>query len=432
MTYISRPARIRHNNENLPIVWIEDVKGGYFIVEDEAAMLAIPKDKLVAYNRVIFPSGNTRYEYELIDLENHTNIASWKKVSSGSIQVVDTYGDLPVNGDDVGQLIKVKNAVSNIGRNAWAVYMWSAPTIDEWNVLIREDAIKYITEFNDSLLIPSNYYTGIAGTNAGFWKGKNFSDYMDAHFSDVNPTLLNRSASLSGVAGIYEVGTPITPTLSASFYRGLITNGAGYIHPTDGQSVSLVGVPSTYSFRLPSGLEDQLYNTSNLSQSHLYPQHIIAEGANWWSVIINYLQGTGNYYNNKGVLSNIFDGSRVASSITAYNGVTGYYASYFGYSVNPSLTSAEIIGLITKNLVTSKVRTFTGITASGGAYVYYAYRSSYGDLNSIIQDGAAPVLGAFTKVQTINVTNLYGIVETYNVYRSNATNAFTNNSLAFS
>jgi hypothetical protein len=83
-------------------------------------------------------------------------------------------------------------------------------------------------------------------------------------------------------------------------------------------------------------------------------------------------------------------------------------------------------------LTNNKNRTINGVTASGGKYTYYAYASSAGNLTSIIQDGAAPVLGAFTKLTDISGTNSFGASVIYRVYKSNATDAFTNNSLAFS
>ena len=91
-----------------------------------------------------------------------------------------------------------------------------------------------------------------------------------------------------------------------------------------------------------------------------------------------------------------------------------------------------ILSFGNSSLTNNKNRTINGVTASGGKYTYYAYASSAGDLTSIIQDGAAPVLGAFTKLTDISGTNSFGASVTYRVYKSNATDAFTNNSLAFS
>lgn len=108
------------------------------------------------------------------------------------------------------------------------------------------------------------------------------------------------------------------------------------------------------------------------------------------------------------------------------------YRNYLGYSPNTSLTLSGIESLISSTLSNSKSRTVTNITAGVGNYTYYCYQAAAGDLTSIIQDGAAPVIGAFTKLSNVTGLNTYGANVTYIVYRSNATNAFTNNTLAFS
>jgi hypothetical protein len=108
------------------------------------------------------------------------------------------------------------------------------------------------------------------------------------------------------------------------------------------------------------------------------------------------------------------------------------YRNYLGYSPNTILTLSEIELLSNSTLSNSKTRTISNVTAGVGNYTYYCYRAAAGDLTSIIQDGAAPVLGAFTKLSDVVGTNAYGASVTYRVYRSNATNAFTSNTLSFS
>ena len=111
--------------------------------------------------------------------------------------------------------------------------------------------------------------------------------------------------------------------------------------------------------------------------------------------------------------------------------VTFRYRSYFGFNTNGTLNSASVIGLGNSIFDTDRARNVTGVTATNGAFTYYAYPASFGDLTSIIMDGAAPILGAFNKT-TLNVTNNFNVTEQYNIYRSNATNAFSNNNLNFS
>lgn len=118
---------------------------------------------------------------------------------------------------------------------------------------------------------------------------------------------------------------------------------------------------------------------------------------------------------------------------TAYASASFLYGNYFGYNSATSLTTiGQIEALGSQILSDGKSRTVSSVTAGAELYTYYAYKASAGDLTSIIQDGAAPVLGAFTKQSDIIGTNLNGASVTYRVYRSNATQAFTNNTLAFS
>lgn len=112
--------------------------------------------------------------------------------------------------------------------------------------------------------------------------------------------------------------------------------------------------------------------------------------------------------------------------------VTFLYRNLLGYSSDTVLTLSQILDLTISTLSNSKSRTVTGVTAGAGEYTYYAYRAGAGDLTGIIQDGAAPVLGAFEKLTDVSGVNSYGATVSYRIYKSNATQAFTSNSLAFS
>jgi hypothetical protein len=112
--------------------------------------------------------------------------------------------------------------------------------------------------------------------------------------------------------------------------------------------------------------------------------------------------------------------------------ITLRYASYFGYNTNTTLSSGQIVALGNEALLTSRTRTVSNVTAGASEYTYVSYPASFGDLTNVILDGASPVLGAFTKLSNVSVTNYYGEVVSNIVYRSNAVGAFTNNELAFS
>jgi hypothetical protein len=105
--------------------------------------------------------------------------------------------------------------------------------------------------------------------------------------------------------------------------------------------------------------------------------------------------------------------------------------SYWGYNTATSLSSAQIVALANKNFLASQAMTTT-FTAGILEYTYYVYPATYGDITSIILDGVTPILGAFTKLSNVTVTNPNGGVSTYKVYKSNIPGAFTSNSVAFS
>ena len=108
------------------------------------------------------------------------------------------------------------------------------------------------------------------------------------------------------------------------------------------------------------------------------------------------------------------------------------WSSYFGYSTNTVLSSAQIVALGDEALLSSRVRTIASATAPASNYTYISYPASFGDLTSVIMDGASPVLGSFTKLTNVSVTNYYSETVSNIIYKSNAPAAFTANELAFS
>lgn len=111
--------------------------------------------------------------------------------------------------------------------------------------------------------------------------------------------------------------------------------------------------------------------------------------------------------------------------------ITFLYKRYIGVTTASSITESVIKGLASSELTSSKSKTITGVTASGTQYYVIAYPTALGALSSIIQDGATPVLSAFTRT-TVSVTNAAGYTQDYYVYRSNNVGAFTNAKLALS
>lgn len=137
-----------------------------------------------------------------------------------------------------------------------------------------------------------------------------------------------------------------------------------------------------------------------------------------------------------GLVANLTTGQVTAATGNNTTGdsssVAFEYRSYFGYSTSASLSPSDILSMTNKAFATSRSRSFSGVTAGVGYYTYYIYDNILGALVNIIQNGSLPVLGAFTLIATVVVTNDAGVSRSMYVYRTNATNAFTNVTLAFS
>jgi len=109
------------------------------------------------------------------------------------------------------------------------------------------------------------------------------------------------------------------------------------------------------------------------------------------------------------------------------------YGNYFGYSSATSLTTVtEIEALGNELLSNGKSRTIVATTPNNQSFTYYAYNSTAGNLNSIIQNSAAPVLGAFQNQGIISGPNKNGVNVSYIVYKSLDPGAFSSDTLAFS
>lgn len=110
--------------------------------------------------------------------------------------------------------------------------------------------------------------------------------------------------------------------------------------------------------------------------------------------------------------------------------VTFRHRLYYGNTTNTTMTESVIESLTGNELVSSRASTKSGISSTTSQYYVYAYPKDLGALTTIIQDGATPVLGAFTRSEVL-ITNAAGLSITYYVYRSNNPGAFTNVKLQF-
>lgn len=128
--------------------------------------------------------------------------------------------------------------------------------------------------------------------------------------------------------------------------------------------------------------------------------------------------------------SNVVPASGMDSA-TATKKVTFKDRLYYGKVTKASGSVTETdIKTLSNELVDSKAKTISGISCEATEYYCYAYPTSLGDISTIIQDGATPVLGAFTK-SNLSITNAAGMSVSLNVYVSNNPGAFTGAKLQF-
>jgi hypothetical protein len=225
------------------------------------------------------------------------------------------------------------------------------------------------TTVSPGINVPTTVGGIVAGTPINSLTGKTFSQLFDdlllpTVLAYINP---NKSLSLNGITtSDLEVGTPYVANVTTTFNQGMIYNGNGI-----SSGSNLVGPATLYTFKLPGGSTD---GTPSLTSIHMYTSYTIAIGSNIWSVTTDYSQGTGNYYDNKGVLGTNLDASRVASSISASsNTITGKRYAWWGYGMQGSApTGNNVRNLTSKSfLTTSNTGTFTISIPSGTQEVYF-------------------------------------------------------------
>ena len=105
------------------------------------------------------------------------------------------------------------------------------------------------------------------------------------------------------------------------------------------------------------------------------------------------------------------------------------YRTFIGKTNNSNPTNKT--GLTDAGLVTSRVKTVTGVKTNSGEYYCYMYPKALGALTKIIQNGATPVLSSFKRTE-ISIINDAGVAFDYYVYTSVNDGAFNNVELAFS
>lgn len=264
-------------------------------------------------------------------------------------------------------------------------------------------------------------------------------------------TILQSSILTNQTVGGLASGTTLTSGRSIeSILRTILIT---YIPPTLSSLVMRNGASNISTAARDVG-NSFVVNTASFSATADNPTGIFPISASWTAS--NADIGTQTFYFGDNVLSTsnvrsvgndyTINRATTAGSVTfLVNGkrsdnnanITGtstsiafQWRNYLGASstiVSSNATAQTVVDAAVQSVLDSDrvwTATCTAANDTVGNYTYIIYPASYGDLSGVIQNGATPVLGAFTKLGDYTVTNAYGSSISVRVYKSNADKAF--------
>lgn len=188
------------------------------------------------------------------------------------------------------------------------------------------------------------------------------------------------------------------------------TLSTGQLAPTSTSGdISGTTLPSENTFSSPPLSETNIIATTTFSQTMRKPKSglVVVNG----QVVV----AAGN------------DTRSISTKVT----FLGRGGLFYDTSTNPTVNKIES-EINNASFWSSRNKTFTNVTATGGKYTYIAYDASLGEWNNIVMDDAESQIGAFTKLTNMTITNNAGIAIEMIIYKSNAPDAFGNNKLTIS
>lgn len=196
--------------------------------------------------------------------------------------------------------------------------------------------------------------------------------------------LLTFNVNLIPTSTIYEVGTTVSIGAGAFTY----TNDSNNVAPHD---FSILG----------TGFSTNKYQVSPILSNLSTYQFTDVSTKSW-------------------VLSALNSQNNATNTLTFSR--SSQWKIYFGGLSTFSITTLQQSKL---NAGLSTTWVTTSDNSSSLNYTYIVYPSSFGNINNIILNGAAPVFTAFSKLANVNYTNSYGITTSYCVYKSTAPGAYS-------
>lgn len=318
-------------------------------------------------------------------------------------------------------------------------------------IYLNQTAVSNVLNFTKTAIAPATGFTTGSGAVLLEWRRNNTGTWTtlttDASLTTFTHTLTDtvnnaqpfnyRYTVTDNLGTSTSVTFDVTPTYTAPTI--VITALGTSTQPSTNTTTRELGNINTYVIGTITRNNPNINPTS-------YTIDYSTDGGTTWITISS---GTVNTYPTQSISSSLLSPSVAAINstsmkwrIVATDSVQGtaisstinfFHKNFILYSTSSTIGMTEInAATSTVTFTNAKNITFTGVTATSTQYTYYVYASSAGNLTGVIQDGAAPVLGAFTLQTDVTGTNSYGATVSYRIYKSNALGAFTNNSLAFS
>lgn len=375
---IKYPDIIKHSNLKYPIIDSNDILGSKEVATlTDLYTLSVRKLR----NGTTVFINDLQTTYILIDIDNYNNSTGWIRLSSSLF-----YTDLT-----------------------------NFPSIGQTNTLYFDEAHNKLYYWSGSQYLPIQETLG-----KGIIRDTNNALTLDLESKSLPPVIITSNYTIFCNDGV----TPYNPS-TANTNVGTITVEPGckvlpncvfkYLTPTSLQSLP-TSTSGTMGTTLPPVNTDSspYTNSGNFLTTNTTITQSIFKPKSGLEVVSSKVQfAVGN------------------DSLTSSNNLQFLNKLHAGYSTLTTLNETQLKALTLSPFITGKGNILSAITTSTNEYFYYSYPMSFGDLTSVIMDGAAPILGAFTKLTSILINNGAQFPVYYNVYRTNSPGAFTNNNLQF-
>ena len=267
---------------------------------------------------------------------------------------------------------------------------------------------------------------------------------LTTYHNKIKPTLEKATSAYTDTQAFKNGDKPLaSPTISENSWVVKNNTNTNVVFGTyEGTSITVpTGAKVTYtgrwkwvhddSYKDPESVSSQQWGTTllaNNTESSAFTSDVItanfAQNITAASVTLS-AKRKGLMVNNQKITEAKGNDTTAASAVVKFMDNL-----YWGNVTTDEPDAATIAGLDDTILTTTKVHTVTA-TTNPSQYFCYAYPKIYGELTSIVADGADPIKDNFKAPIIAQVVNKAGFKKEYYVYVSVNRGAFNNNSLAF-